>query len=67
MTESEFFDKLTAFLEDVVFYDDSEYKRKGAYELVKEIPNQRVRTEVVTGAYVSIEAPAKPKAKKVGE
>ena len=65
MTEAEFFDKLTDFLEELVIYDDSESNRKAAYLLVKEIPNQRVRAEVVTGAFVS--AGPRPRAKKAGE
>lgn len=41
MTEPGFWEKLIAFLEDIVIYGDDEYKRKPAYELLKEIPGQR--------------------------
>jgi hypothetical protein len=47
VTEEEFWTKLVAFLEDIVIYGDDEYKRKPAYELLKEIPAQRVILEVV--------------------
>jgi hypothetical protein len=47
VTEEEFWKKLVAFLEEVVFCDDSEISRKAAYLLLKEIPAQRVILEVV--------------------